>query len=138
MGRTVTGRALVPGEATGIVLLSRVPISLWGGVDPQSGRIIDPHHDRCGESIVDRVFVFPAEKGSSTGSAVLLELIRGGHAPAALITSSLAPVAALGAIVAEELYGRTCPVVLVSEAVMDELEDGSRLSLSANGTLRLA
>ena len=136
MGRQLSGRAVIPGEATGTVLLSRAPISLWGGVDPETGRIIDPHHDCCGESIVDRVFAFPGEKGSSTGSAVLLELVGRGLAPAALITSSLAPIAALGSIVADELYGRTIPMTLISPDAMLELQEGDRLSLRADGTLQ--
>jgi predicted aconitase with swiveling domain len=132
----VIGRPIVPGEATGTILRSERAISLWGGVDPQTGAIIDPHHDRCGESVVGRVFVFPGEKGSSTGSAVLLELVRRELAPAAMITSSLAPVVALGAIVAQELYGRTIPVILVSQEEMAELADGDRLSISSDGALR--
>ena len=137
MGQQLSGRAVIPGEATGTVLVSRVPISLWGGVDPETGRIIDPHHDRCGESIVDRVFAFPGEKGSSTGSAVLLELVRRGLAPAALITSSLAPIAALGSIVAEELYGRTLPIELISPDAMQRLQEGDRLTVRADGTLQV-
>jgi len=135
MAQRLSGRAVIPGEAIGTVLISRVPISLWGGVDPETGRIIDPHHDRCGESIVDRVFVFPGEKGSSTGSAVLLELVGRELAPAALITSSLAPIAALGSIVAEELYGRTIPIVLISPDAMQHLQEGDRLSVRTDGTL---
>ena len=137
MGRQLSGRAVIPGEAAGTVLISRVPISLWGGVDPETGRIIDPHHDRCGESIVGRVFAFPGEKGSSTGSAVLLELVGRGLAPAALITSSLAPIAALGSIVADELYGRTIPMTLISPDAMQKLQEGDRLSVRANGTLQV-
>jgi len=137
VGQQLSGRAVIPGEATGTVLVSRVPISLWGGVDPETGRIIDPHNDRCGESIVDRVFVFPGEKGSSTGSAVLLELVGRRLAPAALITSSLAPTAALGSIVAEELYRRTVPIVLISPDAMQILQEGDRLSVRADGTLQV-
>jgi predicted aconitase with swiveling domain len=138
VGRQLSGRAVIPGEATGTVLISRVPISLWGGVDPETGKIIDPHHDRCGESIVDRVFAFPGEKGSSTGSAVLLELVGRGLAPAALITTSLAPIAALGSIVAEELYGRTVPMTLISPDAMQTLREGDRLSVRADGTLHVS
>ena len=137
MGQQLSGRAVIPGEATGPVLLSRVPISLWGGIDPETGRIIDPHHDRCGESIVGRVFAFPGEKGSSTGSAVLLELVGRRLAPVALITSSLAPIAALGSIVAEELYGRTVPMTLVSPDAMQTLQEGNRLTVKADGTLQV-
>jgi len=131
----VSGRAVVPGEATGTVLRSCGAISLWGGVDPETGRIIDPRHDRCGASLAGRVFVYPREKGSSTGSAVLLELVRRGLAPAALVTGSLAPVAALGCIVAEELYGKGVPVIVVARDDLDLLKDGDRVSVGEDGVL---
>ena len=137
MGGFVRARAVVPGEATGTVLRCEDPISLWGGVDPKTGKIIDPRNDRCGESITGRVFVFPGEKGSSTGSAVLLELARRGLAPAALITGALAPVAALGSIVAEELYDVVVPVVQVAPEELTGFEDGDRLSIGAEGVLGL-
>jgi len=137
VGRTVKGRAVVPGQASGTVLRSEDPISLWGSVDPETGRIIDPRFDRCGESIAGRVFVLPGEKGSSTGSAVLLELARRELAPAALITASLAPVAALGAIVAETLYNITIPVMRVSPEELAGIEDGERLEVTAEGVLSL-
>jgi predicted aconitase with swiveling domain len=132
----VRGRAIVRGRAEGSVLLSTRSISLWGGVDSVSGRIIDRQHDRLGESVVGRVFAFPAEKGSSTGSAVLLELIRADRAPAAIVTQHLAPIVALGAIVAEELYGRTIPILVISEAGFGGLCDGEWVSIAEGGEIR--
>ena len=132
----VRGRAIVRGQAEGSVLLSARSISLWGGVDSVSGRIIDRQHDRLGESVVGRVFAFPAEKGSSTGSAVLLELIRASRAPAAIVTQHLAPIVALGAIMAEELYGKTIPILVVSKADFDSLCDGERVCIDGGGEIR--
>ncbi len=133
---TVSGRAVVPGEATGTVLRSHKAISFWGGVDPKTGKIIDPRHDRLSASLAGRVFVFPGEKGSSTGSAVLLELVRRGLAPAALVTASLAPVAALGSIVAEALYGARIPVLLVAGDDLDLLKEGDHVCIGPDGTVR--
>ena len=134
----LTARPLVPGTASGIVLRSHVPLSLWGGVDPSDGTIIDRRHDRCGEAIAGRVLVLPAEKGSSTASAVLVELVRVGCGPAAIVASTLSPILALGAIVAELMYGVTVPVLRVSEEEVAALEDGLRASVEADGTIRLA
>jgi predicted aconitase with swiveling domain len=132
----VRGQPIVRGLAEGAVLLSGCPISLWGGVDSVSGRIIDRRHDRHGESIAGRVFAFPGEKGSSTGSAVLLELIRADRAPAAIVTRHLAPILALGAIVAEELYGKTIPILVISESGFRGLRDGERVSIADSGEIR--
>ena len=137
MGLKLRGRSIIPGIASGVILRSREPISLWGGVDPETGRIVDPHHDRCGESIVGRVFVFPSEKGSSTGSAVLLELVRRNLAPAALIVGSFPPVIALGSIIAEGLYGRSVPIVVLSDNTIDALAEGIPVAVDEDGTIRL-
>ena len=111
MERVVLGKVVVAGEARGTLVLSQQPISLWGGMRPETGELIDERHDRCGVNVAGKVFAFPAEKGSSTGSAVLLEAIRRGVSPAAILTIKTAPIVALGAVVAQELWGRTAPVV---------------------------
>jgi predicted aconitase with swiveling domain len=131
-------RPIVRGAAAGSVLLCARPISLWGGVDPGSGTIIDRRHDRHGESIAGRVFALPGEKGSSTGSAVLLELIRIGKAPAAIVTRLPSPALTLGAIVAEELYGNSIPIFLATEAGFRTLRDGERIHIAENGEVRRA
>ena len=134
----VMGRPIVPGEARGSVLLSRSPPSLWGGIDPKTGHIIDNRHDRYGESVVGRILALPAEKGSSTGSAVLLELIRINKAPSAVVTCHLAPVLALGSIVAGELYGEGLPIILLSEREFGALHDCEIVCISSDGTMWVA
>lgn len=135
MDLIVTGRAIIPGSATGLLLVSTVPISFWGGIHPTTGEIIDQRHDRCGASVAGRIFAFPAEIGSSTASAVLLELLRVGKAPAAIVTVQRAPILALGAIVAEELYGQILPILQVSDASFCELRDSERVRIFEDGTL---
>jgi len=131
------GSPIVSGEVRGSVLLSEKSLSLWGGIDPKTGQIIDNRHDRYGEFLVGRVFAFPAEKGSSTGSAVLLELIRIGKAPAAIITRHLAPILALGSIVARELYDVGLPILLLSEGEFGALSDGETVQIDYDGTVSL-
>ena len=130
-------KVVVAGEARGLLLVSRAPISFWGGVRTQTGELIDKRHDRCGENIAGRVFAFPYEKGSSTASAILLEAVRIGTAPAALIVLKTPPILALGSIVARELYGHAVPIVVVSEEVFATLRDGMLASISADGGLQL-
>jgi len=137
MVSTLKGRPIISGQAEGRVLLASRSISFWGGVDPRSGQIIDRRHDRHGESVAGRIFALPSEKGSSTGSAILLELIRVGKAPAAIILWRLAPILALGAIVAEELYGLTIPIVQLAEADFKSLSDGERVRLFTDGTIQV-
>jgi len=60
--RVLSGRSVVSGSATGVAVVSSQPISFWGDVDPQTGEGIDRWHERCGEVIIEKVFVFPREK----------------------------------------------------------------------------
>jgi len=127
------GRPIIPGEARGPVLLSENSLSLWGGIDPKTGEIIDHRHDRYGESVVGRIFALPSEKGSSTGSAVLLEIMRIGKGPAAIITHNLAPILALGSIIARELYDVELPILLVTEDEFSALSDGEMVHIDQDG-----
>jgi len=133
----LTGRPVVAGSAKGAAVVSSQPISFWGGLDPQTGKLIDRRHERCGEVITGKVFVFPWGKGSSTASAVLLESIRSGTAPAAIINVNVDPILALGSIVAEELYHKTVPVVVLSQGDYATIRDGDCLVIKPDGTIEI-
>ena len=81
------------------------PLSFWGGLDPDTGTLIDTHHPQRGVVLTDRVLVMPSGRGSSSSSYVLAEAIRAGKAPAAIVLGEPDGIVALGAIVARELYG---------------------------------
>ena len=135
MERVLNGRPIIAGAATGIAIVSQEALSFWGGLDPQTGKIIDKRHERCGEVITGKVFVFPQGKGSSTASAVLLESIRLGTAPAAIITANVDPILALGAIVAEVLYQQSIPIVVLSQRDSGTIKEGDRLTIATDGTI---
>lgn len=127
------GRTLVAGEARGRALVLDEPLSLWGGLDPATGRLIDVHHPQHGTRVTGRVLVMPAGRGSSSSSYVLAEAIRAGTAPAAIVLREPDRIVALGAIVARELYGASVPVVLADEATYRAIGDGEQLRVSATG-----
>ena len=133
--RTMQGRAVVAGRAAGEAVVSAQPISLWGGLNARTGEVIDRRHDRSGRIVTARVFVYPWGKGSSTASAILLESIRLGTAPAAIINCAIDPMAALGSIIADELYGRCVPIVVLGEEDFRSLRDGDRLSIAPDGAV---
>jgi predicted aconitase with swiveling domain len=128
----------VPGSAEGIALVSAEPLSFWGGLDAATGEIIDRRHDRAGAVVAGRVLVLPAGKGSSTASAVLLDAIRAGTAPAAIVLLRPDPILALGSIVADELYGRSVPIVVLPAEAFRGLRDGDRLAIGPDGTVVVA
>ena len=108
-------RTLVAGSAEGPALVLDEPLSLWGGLDPQTGRIIDVRHPQRGTNVAGRILVMPSGRGSSSSSSVLTEAIRVGTAPAAMVLGEADPILALGAIVARELYGKVTPVVVATD-----------------------
>lgn len=122
-----SGKSIVAGVSEGFALVSSQPFSFWGDLDPETGRIINPRSNLFGESIKDKVFVYPRGRGSSTTSAILLEAVRCSNAPCAIINVEVEPILALGAIVAQEVYGRTVPMLAVSEDVFHLLHSGDYL-----------
>lgn len=101
MTEVLEGRIIWKGRAEGEALATSQPISFYGGVDPETGRIIERGHELEGEIIADKILVFPHGKGSTVGSYILLRLKRRGLAPKAIINRRCEPIIAVGAIIAE-------------------------------------
>ena len=131
--RVLVGRVVVAGSAKGTALVSKEPLSLWGGLSPQTGEIIDRRHERSGEVVTGKVFVFPRGKGSSTSSATLMESIKTGVAPAAIINLKVDPILALGSIVSDELYNKTVPIVVLDEHDFYSINKGNQLTIESDG-----
>ena len=130
------GRVLVAGRGSVVAPLLRLsaPLSFWGGVDPETGRVSDPRHPDHGRSVAGVVLALPAAVGSSSSSAVMLELIRGGRAPAALLLGRADAIVALGVVVARELGLEPIPVLEVPWAELAELDEGA-VVVTAEGTV---
>jgi len=131
------GRALVAGSASGVALVGRQPLSFWGGLDAATGEVIDRRHDLSGQIVAGRVLAIPYSRGSSTTSTVLLEAIRAGTAPSAIVAAASDPMLALGSIVAGELYHRRVPVVALEEGEFGLLRTGDMLAIHPDGTVEV-
>ncbi len=129
------GDPLIAGEAQGEVLAGNEPLSFWGGYDHTTGEITDRRHPLSGQNAAGRILAVPFTRGSSTTTAVLLEAIRAGTAPAAILTTARDPFFALASIVADELYGRPLPIVVLPPAAFSSLRTGDRLTITAQGTV---
>jgi predicted aconitase with swiveling domain len=84
-----------------VALVSPEPIGFLGGVDPDTGIVVEPGHPLEGESVAGRVLVFPTGKGSTVGSYTLYRLARNGVGPAAIINAESEPIVAVGAIISD-------------------------------------
>ena len=124
---------LVAGEAAGTVLRLEEPLSFWGGVDPATGTIIDQRHPQVGEQLSDRILVMEYGRGSSSSTGVLAEAIRLGTAPSAIVLAEADMIVMLGALVAYELYGIPCPVVVADCGTFDSLVTGTSVAILDGG-----
>src|SRR5262245_42642314 len=132
----IAGRPVVAGAARGEALVTSEPLSFWGGFDFKSGEIIDRHHPLAGVRAAGRILAVPFSKGSSTTTAVLLEAVRAGTAPAAMLTTGVDSFFALASIVAGEMYGRSFPVIALDAADFATLRTGERMTIDASGVIR--
>lgn len=107
------GRVLAAGAGAGPVLVLDEPLSMWGGLDPATGRIVDRRHPQLGAEVGGRVLVMPHGRGSSSAASVLAEALRAGVGPVAVVLREADEIVAVGALVAGELYGVACPVVVL-------------------------
>ena len=95
------GRVIKAGRCEGEALVSPEPLSFFGGVDAETGRVVEPGHPLEGQSIAGRVLVFPTAKGSTVGSYILYRLRKARLAPAGLVNCESEPIVAVGAIIAD-------------------------------------
>jgi len=130
-------RILVAGSGRGEALVLTEPLSLWGGLDPATGEIIDRRHPASGANLSGKVLVLPAGRGSSSASSILLESVRSGKGPVAIITREPDAILALGAAVARELYAGGPPVLTLAAEEYALIQDGDMVTVTGTGTVIL-
>ncbi|MCX6028547.1 MAG: DUF126 domain-containing protein [Chloroflexi bacterium] len=120
------GRVIKAGRGEGRALVSSAPIGFLGGVDPDTGIVLEPGHPLQGKSVAGTVLVFPTGKGSTVGSYTVLRLARSGHAPAAMVNAESEAIVAVGAIIAD--------IPMVDQVDISLIRDGDSIVLE-NGAL---
>lgn len=95
------GRKIFAGKASGEALVSDQPVSFYGGVDPDTGVVVEKGHPLEGKSVAGKVLVFPSGKGSTVGSYTIYRLKKNGKAPVAIVNKECETIVAVGAIISE-------------------------------------
>jgi predicted aconitase with swiveling domain len=111
------GRTIFPGLAEGEALVTSMGISFFGGVDPDTGVVVERGHELEGQCIAGKVLAFPSGKGSTVGSYTLYRLKAAGLAPAAILNAQCETITAVGCIIAE--------IPCVDEIPIDRLKAGA-------------
>lgn len=135
MGRLIRlrGEAIVGRKARGIALVADVPLSFWGGFDPDRGTIIDQRHPLAGELAAHRILVLPGGRGSCSGSGVLFEAIHNQVAPEAIILSRPDPIIGLGCILGQEMYGRHPALLVLADNERQQIASGDVIAIDDDG-----
>jgi hypothetical protein len=120
----LNGRVIKAGRGEGRALVSSEPIGFLGGVDPDTGIVLEPGHPLQGQSMADKVLVFPTGKGSTVGSYTILRLRRGGHGPVAMINAESEAIVAVGAIIADIPMVDRIDISLIRDGDRVVVEDG--------------
>jgi predicted aconitase with swiveling domain len=99
--KQIRGRTIKDGKGEGVALVSQEPIGFLGGVDPETGIVVERGHPLEGQSISGRVLVFPTGKGSTVGSYTLYRMAMNHLAPAAIVNAQSEAIVAVGAIISD-------------------------------------
>jgi predicted aconitase with swiveling domain len=97
----IKGRVIKEGQARGSALVSTEALGFFGGVDPETGVVIEQGHQLEGQSVAGRILVFPRGKGSTVGSYTLYGLMKNGVAPSGIVNARSEAIVAVGAIIAD-------------------------------------
>jgi predicted aconitase with swiveling domain len=127
-----TAQVLCPGAAQGPVLRFDAPISFWGGICARSSRVVMSGHPQYGVPIHDRVVVIPDLVGSSSSSAVMLELLYKEMHPRALILGTVDAILPIGVLVAGQMGWSTIPVFAMEHL---PFRTGDHVELTADGKI---
>jgi len=118
------GRSIYQGTTQGEALATLQPISFFGGVDPETGVVVERGHTLEGQCIAGKVLVFPTGKGSTVGSYTLYRLKMNGHAPLAILNAECETIIAVGCIIAE--------IPCVDQLPINEIPSGSLVRIDGD------
>ena len=124
------GRKIYKGVAKGEAIVTKDGISFYGGVDPDTGKIIEVGHELEGQSVAGKVLVFPTGKGSTVGSYTMYRMKKNGNAPAAIVNKQIDTIIAVGCIISE--------IPCVDKIDVSQIKTGQRMVVDGSeGTVEV-
>lgn len=122
----LTGRKIYKGKTEGEALVTSQSISFYGGVDPETGTIVEKGHELEGQSIIDKILVFPSGKGSTVGSYVIYQMAMTGKGPKALVLKDCEAIVAVGCIISD--------LPCIDQIETEKIETGMKIILDADNS----
>ncbi len=130
MQNKIIGKVIIDGDCHGELVVSQQTFSFFGGFDFETGNIVDPKSDVFGLNLKNKIFAYPRGKGSSSTAGVILEALRQGVAPKAVINIESEKILAVGSIVAQAAFGWKLPLISISEEDFQSLSMGEYVKIS--------
>jgi len=115
------GRSIYRGIVEGEALVTTMGISFFGGVNPETGTIVEKGHELEGQSIHGKILVFPSGKGSTVGSYTLYQMKHNHKAPKAIINAQCETITAVGCIISE--------IPCVDQIPIEQLKTGMKIRI---------
>ena len=144
--RTLQGRAITGGKGAGLALVSRMPLNVTASftkpanlLPGRASQVRDRHHDLYGKRLRGTVLVFPSCIGSTYTGMLMLELIRAGDAPAAMVVQRADSLLVSGLVLADVWFGEKVPLVQYEgDDLFDQVATGQRVEVDADtGAIRI-
>ena len=130
---SLRGRKIISGKAEGEAVVTKQAISFLGGVNPDKGIVVEKGHELEGQSITNKIFVFPQGKGSTSGPYVIYKMAKRKTAPAAIINVKAEPIIAVGAAM-----GNIPMVDQLDQNPLDVIETGDYIKVDGDqGTVEI-
>jgi len=124
------GRKIYKGIAEGEAIVTKDAISFYGGVDPDTGKVVEVGHELEGQSIAGKVLIFPTGKGSTVGSYTLYRMKKNNMAPAAIVNEKIDTIIAVGCIISE--------IPCVDKIDVNEIKTGQKMVVNGSeGTVEV-
>ncbi|MBS4030567.1 MAG: DUF126 domain-containing protein [Clostridiales bacterium] len=136
MSCIIKANTVIEGDAEGELVVSRQTFSFFGGFDFNLGEVVEPKSDIYGADLKGKIFAYPRGKGSSSTAGVILEALRQGTAPVAIINVESEKILAVGAIVAQVMFGWNIPIISITDEDFQKLISGRHVIIS-NGQIHL-
>jgi len=118
------GRKVYKGIAEAEAIVTKDGISFYGGVDPDTGKVVEVGHELEGQSITGKVLVFPTGKGSTVGSYTMYRMKKNNTAPVAIVNKEIDTIIAVGCIISE--------IPCVDKINIEDIKSGQKLIVNGN------
>ena len=120
----LSGRKIYKGVVEADALVTNDAISFYGGIDPDTGKVVEAGHELEGVKITGKVLVFPTGKGSTVGSYTMYRMMKNKTAPAAIVNEQIDTIIAVGCIISE--------IPCVDKINITNIKSGQRIRVNGN------